>query len=217
MSYGVKIRVWGDYACFTRPEMKVERYSYDVMTPSAARNILQAIYWHPGMEWIIDKIHVINPIAFTTVRRNEVKSKISKQNALNVMNGGSMELSLNAEKDISQRASIVLKNVDYVIEAHFLITERANSSDNVGKFLDIFNRRLRKGQCFTQPYLGCKEFVAHFEPFDDEYVDTHANKDRDLGMMLYDMDYKNKDNISIRYFRARLKNGTIDLRNCEVY
>ena len=134
MSRGVKVRVWGDYALFSRPEMKVERCSYDVMTPSAARGILEAIYWHPGMRWMIDKIYVKKPLRFTSVRRNEVKNKILSSNVLQAYNGGDKSLYLSSKAEIVQRASLLLCNVDYVIEAHFEMTEKANETDNPGKF-----------------------------------------------------------------------------------
>ena len=129
MGMGVKVRVWGQYALFSRPEMKVERCSYDVMTPSAARGILEAVYWHPGMKWVIDKIHVVNPIRFTSVRRNEVKSKILASNVLQVYNGADKPLYISAKSDIVQRASLLLRDVEYVIEAHFEMTDKANETD----------------------------------------------------------------------------------------
>ena len=142
MGVGVKVRVWGPYALFSRPEMKVERCSYDVMTPSAARGILEAIYWHPGLRWVIDKIQVNKPIRFTSVRRNEVKSKISASNVLQAYNGADKELYLSTKEEIVQRASLLLCDVEYVIEAHFEMTEQANETDNPGKFKDIMMRRL---------------------------------------------------------------------------
>ncbi len=127
MQMSVKVEVWGDYACFTRPEMKVERVSYDVMTPSAARGLLEAIYWHPGMTWVIDKMYVLNPIEFTNIRRNEVKSKISARNVSSVMKGKTEPLFISTSDDIQQRAALVLKNVRYVIEAHFEMTQKAEN------------------------------------------------------------------------------------------
>ena len=141
----VKVEVWGEYACFTRPEMKVERVSYDVMTPSAARGLLEAIYWHPGLLWVIDRIHVCNPIQFTNIRRNEVKSIVSARNVNSVMNGHALPLFINTMADIQQRAAMVLQDVRYVIEAHFEMTEKAADGDNPGKFADIMRRRLEKG------------------------------------------------------------------------
>lgn len=217
MSHGVKVRVWGDLALFSRPEMKVERCSYDVMTPSAARGILEAIYWHPGLRWIIDKIYVRRPIQFTSIRRNEVKSKISGSNVMTVMNGGSKPLYISSREDIVQRASILLREVDYVIEAHFEMTEQANAGDNPGKFKDIIMRRLKRGECYHMPYFGCREFPAHFELFEEEDVDTaYTNEVRELGYMLFDMDYSDPENIQPMFFRAVLENGVLDVRDCEV-
>ena len=133
----IKLEVWGDYALFTRPEMKVERVSYDVMTPSAARGLIEAIYWHPGMRWHIDRIHVCAPIRFTNLRRNEVKSTISARTARTVMERGKGELCLSTSEDIQQRAALLLREVRYVIEAHFEMTEQAAPGDNPGKFQDI--------------------------------------------------------------------------------
>lgn len=218
MAVGVKIRVWGDYALFSRPELKVERYSYDVITPSAARGILDAILWHPGMKWVIDKIHVKNPIKFTSVRRNEVKSKISGSKVLAVYNGADKPLYIKSKEEIVQRASMILTNVEYVIEAHFEMTENANKTDNSGKFKDIMMRRLRKGECYHMPYFGCREFPANFALCEEDEIKTAYDHlpEKDLGLMLYDMDYTDKENISPLFFRAVLKRGVLDLRNCEV-
>lgn len=217
MSHGVRVHVWGDYALFSRPEMKVERCSYDVMTPSATRGILEAIYWHPGMRWIIDRIYVRNPIEFTSVRRNEVKSKIQATSVLSAMNGGEKPLYISTKEDIAQRAAIILRNVDYVIDAHFEMTENANESDNEGKFKDIIMRRLRRGQCYHTPYFGCREFPVNFELYEGTEIETaYAGQIKDLGYMLYDLDYSDPENIQPMFFRAELKNGILDLRNCEV-
>ncbi|MDD6838992.1 MAG: type I-C CRISPR-associated protein Cas5c, partial [Clostridiales bacterium] len=148
----VKIEVWGDYASFNRPEMKVERVSYDVMTPSAARGILEAIYWHPGLRWQIDRIYVRAPIRFTNIRRNEVKDKLNSRKARTGMEQCRGELYLATSESIQQRAAMVLRDVRYVIEAHFDMTDKANASDNPGKFQDIIKRRLRKGAAYAQPY-----------------------------------------------------------------
>lgn len=217
MSHGVRVHVWGDYALFSRPEMKVERCSYDVMTPSAARGILEAIYWHPGMRWIIDRIYVRNPIEFTSVRRNDVKSKIQATSVLSAMNGGEKPLYISTKEDIAQRAAIILRNVDYVIDAHFEMTERANESDNEGKFKDSIMRRLRRGQCYHTPYFGCREFPVNFELYEEAEIETaYADQIKDLGYMLYDLDYSDPENIQPMFFRAELRNGILDLRNCEV-
>lgn len=218
MPKGVKVKIWGDYALFTRPEMKVERCSYDVITPSAARGILEAIYWHPGMKWKIDRIYVNKPIRFTSIRRNEVKSKISANNVLSVYNGNQRSLSISSKAEIVQRASLMLRNVEYVIEAHFEMTAKANDSDNPGKFKDIIMRRLRKGECFHTPYFGCRELPARFCLFEDDMVSTayEDEEERDLGYILYDLDYSDSQNIRPMFFRAVMKKGVIDLQNCEV-
>ena len=162
MSIGVRVKVWGDYALFSRPEMKVERCSYDIMTPSAARGIMEAIYWHPGMCWKIDRIHIMKPIQFTSIRRNEVKSKVSANNVLSVYNGAKKELFISSKEEIVQRASLLLKDVEYIIDAHFEMTDKANDSDNPGKFKDIIMRRLKRGECYHTPYFGCREFPVNF-------------------------------------------------------
>jgi len=218
MSKGVKVKIWGDYALFTRPEMKVERCSYDVITPSAARGILEAIYWHPGMRWVIDRIYVNKPIQFTSIRRNEVKSKISANNVLPVYNGSQRSLSISSKAEIVQRASLLLRNVEYIVDAHFEMTDRANDSDNPGKFKDIIMRRLKRGECFHTPYFGCREFPVKFCLFEDDKVSTayEDEPERDLGYMLYDLDYSDSENIQPLFFRAIMKRGIIDLQNCEV-
>ena len=218
MGMGVKVRVWGDYALFSRPEMKVERCSYDVMTPSAARGILDAIYWHPGLKWKIDRIHVVRPIQFTSVRRNEVKSKISASSVLQAYNGGDKPLYISTKADIVQRASILLRDVEYVIEAHFQMTDQANETDNPGKFKDIIMRRLRRGECFHMPYFGCREFPAHFSLCEEDEIRTAYDgvEEKDLGFMLYDMDFSDPENIQPMFFRAVMRRGVVDLQNCEV-
>ena len=217
MGKGVKVRVWGDLAPFSRPEMKVERCSYDMMTPSAARGILEAIYWHPGMRWIVDRIYLRKPVRFTSIRRNEVKSKISANNVLSVMNGGDKPLFISSKEDIVQRAAVLLRDVDYVIEAHFEMTDNAGPCDNPGKFKDIVMRRLRRGECYHMPYFGCREFPANFELFEQENVDTaYVGEEKDLGYMLYDFDYSNPEDIQPMFFRAVLTNGILDVRDCEV-
>lgn len=204
----VKVEVWGDYACFSRPELKTERMSYDVMTPSAARGLLEAIYWHPGLRWIIDRIYVLNPIQFTGIRRNEVKSKISADNVSSVMSGKKQNLYLCTSSDIQQRAATVLQDVRYVIEAHFVLTDRVAPSDNEGKFCDIMRRRLEKGQCYHQPCFGVREFSAQFRPWPGGEIPT-TGETRDLGLMLYDMDYSDSQNITPMFFRAALENGVL--------
>lgn len=204
-------KVWGEYACFTRPEMKVERVSYDVMTPSAARGLIESVYWHPGIRWVVDRIHVLAPIRFTNVRRNEVKSTISARTAKTVMERGHGELYLATSQDIQQRASLLLRDVRYVIEAHFeTVPEKLAAGDNPGKFQDIVTRRIAKGQFYHQPYLGCREFPAHFAPCGAiPPCPEELRGERDLGYMLYDMDYTDPENIRPLFFRAVLRDGVL--------
>lgn len=206
----IQVEVWGDYALFTRPEMKTERVSYDVMTPSAARGLLESIYWHPGMKWCIDRIHVCNPIRFTNIRRNEVENTISARKVKTVMEKGQGELYLATPESIQQRAAMVLRDVHYVIDAHFDLTENAVPGDNAGKFQDIIRRRLERGQCYSMPYFGTREFPVHFRrcmelpPCPEELKGI-----RDLGWMLLDMDYTDSQNITPRFFRASLTDGVL--------
>lgn len=216
----IRVEVKGDFACFSRPEFKAERVSYDIITPSAARGILEAIFWHPGMKFLINKIFVLSEIAFTNIKRNELASKVSASNVQKVINGNNGPLYLATSQDIQQRASMLLKNVHYIIEAHFDMTEKANASDNPGKFQEMIKRRLRKGQNYYQPYLGCREFPAEVSLFEGDINSlslAYANEERDLGFMLYDMDYSDKENITPMFFRAILKNGILDLTDCEVH
>lgn len=215
MSQGIQVEVWGDYALFTRPELKAERVSYDVMTPSAARGLIEAIYFHPGLRWHIDRIHVMNPIAFTNIRRNEVKDKILASNVRSVMTGGNKTLAIYTGESIQQRASMVLTDVRYVIDAHFTLTDKAAPSDNEGKFIDIARRRLTRGQCYHQPCFGCREFPAHFRSWQGGPVPAIA-ENRSLGLMLYDMDYSNPRNIQPMFFFAELTNGVLEVEGKEV-
>lgn len=212
----IQLEVWGDYACFSRPELKIERVSYDVITPSAARGIVEAIYYHPGLKWIIDKIYVLSPIKFTNIRRNEVKNKISGSNVREYVNGKRDELYLAASKEIVQRAAMVLQDVHFVIEARFSMTDRAAPGDNPGKFQDIVTRRMEKGQCYYNPYLGCREFPAYFKKWPGGPIPT-INETRDLGFMLYDMDYTDPQNITPMFFHAKLENGVLNTADCEVF
>lgn len=210
----IKMEVWGEYACFTRPEMKVERVSYDVPTPSAARGMVESVYYHPGLKWHVDKIYVCKPIRFTNILRNEVASKISARNVLTEANGKKRSY-IDRNADIQQRATTMLRDVHYVIEAHFEMTEKANPSDNPGKFQDIVKRRLRSGQAYMQPYLGCRECTAHFRLWEGGDIPT-IDETRDLGYMLYDMDYSDPENMQPMFFRAQMVHGVIDLTACEV-
>jgi CRISPR-associated protein Cas5d len=189
MAYGVKLKVWGDYACFTRPEMKVERVTYDVITPSAARGILEAIYWKPEMRWVVTRLHVLNLIRFTHVRRNELDCKIPAGTVKKAMSGGEVELGIAVEEHRQQRAAMVLKDVCYGIEAHLEVLKHEGPEDKPeAKHLDQFNRRARNGEFFHHPYLGCREFPAHFELV-ESFPPCHESLrgERDLGYMLHDI------------------------------
>jgi CRISPR-associated protein Cas5d len=205
----VRLRVWGDYACFTRPEMKVERVSYDVMTPSSARGILEAILWKPAIRWQIDCIDVLKPILWTSVRRNEVGAVVSTRNVTTAMEKGSGQLGLYVEDERQQRAGLFLRDVNYIIHGTFSMTEKAGPEDSPIKFAEMFRRRAEKGQCFNQPYLGCREFTAHFEWIDpDSEQRTPITETRELGYMLYDLDYSG-ENPAPRFFKAQLESGRL--------
>ena len=207
---GIQLSVWGDYACFSRSEMKVERVSYDAMTPSAARGLVEAIYWKPEIRWRITRIHVLRPIRFTSLRRNEVGCKISAATAATAMRNGKGSLGFYVEEERQQRAATLLRDVAYVIEAHFDILSGEN---NVGKHLDQFNRRAREGRCFQRPYLGCREFPADFALIEEgrplPTVHDSLMGERDLGYMLHDIDFS--DGMTPHFFRAVLRDGVMDV------
>ena len=204
MPYGVKLLVSGDYACFTRPEMKVERMSYEVMTPSAARGLLEAILWKPAIVWRIHTIHVLKPIQWMQFRRNEVNSRASTREAAGAARGGAMNPYF-ADEDRAQRHTVALREGDYVVVASIEMTARAGPEDNLGKFLGMFERRLKNGQHIYQPYLGCREFPAYVETAPDE-LESIAET-RDLGWMLHDLEYAGDRHP--RFFQARLENGVL--------
>ncbi len=227
IGFGIKLKVWGDYACFTRPEMKVERVSYDVMTPSAARGILEAIYWKPAITWEIDRIHVMNEIKFDNIRRNEVLGKISSKTVSNAMQGKEISLFINAnDKNVrDQRASVILRDVLYYIEAHFNMTGKAGPDDTVEKHYNVALRRMRKGQCFHNPYFGCREFPVAFELVEGEIPKSQfygkTGETKDLGMMLWDMDFSkvkedfsNINEIKAVFFHASMVDGVMDVQKC---
>lgn len=214
MAYGIRLLVKGERALFTRPEMKVERVSYDVITPSAARGIVEAIHWKPAIRWVIDRIQVLNEIRFDTIRRNEVASKIPASSARSAMKKGTLEgLANYVDEDRQQRAASVLRNVAYVIEAHFVLTGKAEEGDSIGKHLDIFNRRARKGQCFQTPCFGVREFPADFSLLEGDEAAPAPHEslmaEKDLGWMLHDIDFDN--GMTPHFFRASIKDGWIDV------
>lgn len=208
----IRLEIWGDFASFNRPELKVERYSYDFITPSAARNILQAIYWHPSFEWVVDKIYICNPIQRMKITRNEMKDKASYQEMKKAATKGTDLPHLKIAQ--TQRSASVLKNVRYVIEAHFDPTgkEKFNSD----KIYAIFCERAKRGGCFHQPFMGVREFPAHFRLLgcDEDVCTVPINSD--CGVMLYDIEYKPQGFTPV-FFRAIVKDGIVDLTNCEVF
>jgi CRISPR-associated protein Cas5d len=198
----MRLRVWGRNACFTRPEMKVERVSYDVMTPSAARGILEAIVWKPAIRWQVERIDVLKPVRWESVRRNEVGS---------VMSPKSECIYVDDPKTRQQRAALLLRDVDYVIHAHFEMTDKAGPEDTTIKFQEMFLRRASQGQCFQRPYLGCREFAADFSFIrHDEPLPEPISDCRELGYMLHDLDYTGLSPMP-RFFRATLEHGKLNV------
>jgi CRISPR-associated protein Cas5d len=188
--------------------MKVERVSYDAMTPSAARGVLEAVYWKPEIRWIVERIHVLNPIRFTNLRRNEVGAKASAANAARAMASGAGRLGLFVEDERQQRAAIILRDVSYLIEARF---ELRGGDDPPVKHFEMFKRRAERGQCFHRPYLGCREFDCQFawhdgDPPGGAYTDE---SERDLGFMLHDIDFDH--DMTPRFFHAVMRHGVIDV------
>lgn len=204
----LRLRASGPLACFTRPELKAERVSYQVMTPSAARGLLEAILWKPAIRWRVERIKVLSPIRWMAFRRNEVNGRASPPPAKVIGAGGAAPVLL-ADADRAQRNTVALLDVDYVIEARFELTERAGKEDNRAKFVDMFHRRVERGQHFHQPYLGCREFVADVRPVDAD-IPQAIDETRDLGLMLYDLDYSPGQNRPL-FFRARLDRGVLEI------
>ena len=200
-----RLKIWGRNACFTRPEMKVERVSYDVMTPSAARGVIEAILWKPAIRWKVTQIDVLNPINWESVRRNEVGAVMSPRTS-----------GLFIEEQRQQRAGLFLRNVAYTVHAYFEMTDKAGEEDTVIKFQEMFLRRAERGQCFHRPYLGCREFTAEFKAFTNgKPLPEPIHVSQDLGWMLYDMDFTGKESIP-RFFRASLDNGQMMIDEKEV-
>jgi CRISPR-associated protein Cas5d len=229
LSTGIKLHVWGEFACFTRPEMKVERVSYDVITPSAARGIIEAIYWKPEIRWRITKLHVLKPILFMSLRRNEVKSKAAIGSIDKATQStGAVALYADDLDERQQRAATILRDVAYLIEARFDII---GGEGNPGKHLDQVNRRARAGQCFHRPYLGCREFSADFSLIEgeDEMPANHlrGSGERDLGWMLDDVVFVADPKGPIidsnrgerwraepKFYRALMHDGIVDVEHC---
>lgn len=194
-----QVRARGPIACFTRPEMKAERVSYEVMTPSAARGLLEAVLWKPAIRWRIHSITVLSRIEWISFRRNEVNDRASPK-----------VTEFFADERRAQRNTVALRDVDYAVTASFEMTERAGESDSVKKFEEIFERRLQKGQCFQQPYFGCREFVADVGPVPDVVRPIDAGADRPLGLMFYDFEYgRGGPGGRPLFFEARLSGGVL--------
>jgi CRISPR-associated protein Cas5d len=204
----LRLRARGPLACFTRPELKVERVSYPVMTPSAARGLLEAILWKPAIAWHIERIKVLKEIKFTAFRRNELNSKASLPKASTIQEGGAVPPYF-ADEDRTQRNTVALSDVDYVIEAHFTMTDKTGPEDNMTKFVEMFKRRVEKGQHFHQPYFGCREFVAEVLPADGAPPPPFVEP-LDLGLMLWDIRFSNEGNTPV-FFPARLEKGVLEI------
>jgi CRISPR-associated protein Cas5d len=205
----VRVKIYGDYACWTRPENKVERVSYECMTPSAARNILDAICWEPEMRWVVTAIAVLRPIVFQALRRNEIQSKISPGDVKKWMSNPESFAPMVAgagSGEVTQRSTMALRNPAYVIEAYPHVFAPSEENPPV-KYVSMLNRRVEKGQCFHRPALGCREFAAHFEPPGAE--DQPCAVDLSMGMMLYDIIFRPEGNRAV-FFKAELKNGVLD-------
>lgn len=229
------LEVSGEFACFTRPEMKVERVSYDVMTPSAARAVFESIVWKPAIRWQVTKIEVLKPIKWISVRRNEVGAVASTRNVQTAMSAGSGNLGLYVEDERQQRAGLFLRDVGYRIHAYFELRDPAfhklnfphlsslpvnrgeedlqtMPDNNPAKFMSMFERRASRGQCVNQPYLGCREFACAFRLVDDLKAEPPSIEEtRDLGWVLYDLDYSNPADPKPRFFPARLANGVVSV------
>lgn len=203
----LSVRVGGPLACFTRPELKAERVSYGVMTPSAARGVLEAILWKPAIRWRIERIKVLAPIRWIAFRRNEVSNRAASPSTSLIEQGGEAPCLL-IEDERAQRNTVALRDVDYIIEARFEMTDCAGREDNPAKFVDMFRRRLEKGQHFHQPYLGCREFVAEVGPVDD--VPAPVAESANLGLMLYDIDFASEHRRAV-FFDAKLRDGVLDV------
>jgi len=206
------LEVRGDWACFTRPEMKVERVSYDVITPSAARAVFEAIFWKPALRWQVRRIEVLNPIRWTNLRRNEVASVVSTRNVQQAMKEGQGDLALYVDEDRQQRAALLLRDVAYRVHADLFVRPDRQDPEPPPKFFETFARRARKGQCVNQPYLGCREFAARWRLVDDTAAEpAPIPETRDLGWMLHDLDFTNPADPQPRFFRAQISAGVIDV------
>lgn len=206
------IELTGNFACFTRPEMKVERVSYDVMTPSAARACFEAILWKPAIRWHIRKIEILNPIRWINLRRNEVAGVVSTRNVETAMKSGTGDLGLYIEDERQQRAGLFLRDVAYRVHADMEFKRDGDPAGSAMKYQEMFERRAAKGQCVNQPYLGCREFAAWFRLISDPTAEPAAiDETRDLGFMLHDLDFTQRHDPQPRFFRAKIKSGAVEI------
>jgi CRISPR-associated protein Cas5d len=203
-----KVRIRGQFACFTRPEFKTERLSYEVLTPSAARGILESILWKPAIFWHIRRILVLSPVQFVQFKRNEVNSRVITAKAASASRSGAAIEDYFADEDRAQRNTVALRGVDYAVDAEMVMTPRAGDGDNPRKFDEMFRRRLERGQFHMQPYLGCREFPANVEPYTGD--PRPIEQDRDLGLMLHDIRYAAVGNEAV-FFHARIDKGVINV------
>ncbi len=214
------LEVSGDFACFTRPEMKVERVSYDVITPSSARAIFEAILWKPAIHWGVTKIEVLNPIKWISIRRNEVSKVASTPTSKQIIGQGAESFGIYVDDPNTrqQRAGLLLRDVKYRIHADLHFDQSQDIEADYGKYAAMFERRARKGQCFNQPYLGCREFSCKFRLVSKNELPLEAppiEENKSLGWMLYDLDYTNRQSPAPRFFNAILKNGTVTIPEWE--
>lgn len=211
------LNVQGDYACFTRPEMKVERVSYDFITPSAARSVFEAILWKPEIRWQVERIEILAPVRWISVRRNEVGAVISTRNVQTAMTAGHGQLGLYVEDERQQRAGLFLRDVRYRLYAR-MTALKGEALHNPAKYAEMFTRRASKGQCVNQPYLGCREFDARFRLVTTPHGEPEpcADVDGDFGWMLYDLDYSRPADPRPMFFRAKVVRGVLDLVGVEV-
>jgi CRISPR-associated protein Cas5d len=206
------LELTGPYACFTRPEMKVERVSYDVITPSAARACFEAILWKPAIRWHVRQIEVLKPIRWINLRRNEVAGVVSSRNVETAMKNGVGELALYIEDERQQRAGLFLRDVAYRVHADLQVLPGTAPDNTPMKFQEMFERRASKGQCVNQPYLGCREFAAAFRLIGDQKSEAPAISETcDLGFMLHDLDFSTPADPQPRFFRARMENGVVNV------
>ncbi len=206
------LEVRGDWACFTRPEMKVERVSYDVITPSAGRAVFEAIYYKPAIRWLVRRIEVLAPVRWMNLRRNEVASVVPTRNVQQAMKQGAGELALYVDEDRQQRAALLLRDVAWRLHADLVVRPDRDDPEPTAKFFAMFERRARKGQCVNQPYLGCREFAARWRLVDDPDAETPPIPEtRDLGWMLHDLDFTDPTDPQPRFFRAQMTTGVIEV------